>query len=94
VASGATGVAFCPCTTLHHAWILYKSSATDDHKLRTATCTNNKYLPSVKVTQVSMNTSDAITIEIQTTGGKTTLIINIYNSNNESTVILIKDQLI
>ena len=41
-----------------------------------------------------MNTSDAITIEIQTTGGKTTLIINIYNSNNESTVILIKDQLI
>ena len=47
-----------------------------------------------KVAQIPMNTSDATTIEIQTRGGKTTLIINIYNPNNESTITSIKEQLI
>jgi len=84
---------FTRSAPLHHGWTLYEPNATDDYKPRTAIYTNNKYLSPAKIAQIPMNTPDAMTIEIQTRGGKTTLIINIYNSNNESTVASIKEQL-
>src|SRR5205809_3763030 len=69
---------------IHHSWTLFEPSIQNTERApRAAIYTNNNQLPAARISQLPMPSFDVVVIQISASQ-KSTLLINIYNSCNES----------
>ena len=71
---------------IHHSWTLFEPTTINNEHPRTAIYINNNLLIAAQVTPIKLPFSDVTAIQLNTTGEKPMLIINVYNPSDKNII--------